>query len=62
MPKLVADADERCGCVDKNPRINSEAGGERPDLTDVEMAPSGQHFGDDALAPYLGQIFFGTWS
>src|SRR5208282_3781781 len=37
-------------------RINSKARGERLDLPHVETAASGQHFGDDALAAYLGQI------
>lgn len=40
----------------KDPRINSKARGKRLDLPHVETAASGQHFGNDALAAYLGQI------
>src|ERR1700691_673327 len=36
--------------------ISSEAGGERLNLPHVEMAASGQHFGDDALAANFGKI------
>jgi len=45
--------------IDEGSRFHSKARRERLDLPHVQTAAYRQHFADDALAAYLGQVLLG---